>query len=57
MAAPELHPAPPCVPPDPAAGRRLPVGAEVVPGGVHFRVWAPSAAYHQGTVWAWPVGP
>lgn len=23
------------------AGRRLPVGAEVVPGGVHFRVWAP----------------
>src|SRR3954471_7248663 len=21
--------------------RRLPVGAEVVPGGVHFRVWAP----------------
>jgi len=22
-------------------GRRLPVGAEVVPGGVHFRVWAP----------------
>lgn len=22
--------------------RRLPVGAEVVPGGVHFRVWAPS---------------
>jgi maltooligosyltrehalose trehalohydrolase len=23
-------------------GRRLPVGAEVVPGGVEFRVWAPS---------------
>ncbi|MBW8874628.1 MAG: malto-oligosyltrehalose trehalohydrolase [Acidobacteria bacterium] len=23
------------------APRRLPVGAEVVPGGVHFRVWAP----------------
>jgi maltooligosyltrehalose trehalohydrolase len=23
------------------SGRRLPVGAEVVPGGVHFRVWAP----------------
>src|SRR5258708_25871005 len=22
-------------------GRRLPVGAEEVPGGVHFRVWAP----------------
>ncbi|HYX24329.1 MAG TPA: alpha-amylase family glycosyl hydrolase, partial [Thermoanaerobaculia bacterium] len=22
--------------------RRLPVGAEVVPGGVHFRVWAPA---------------
>jgi maltooligosyltrehalose trehalohydrolase len=22
-------------------GRKLPVGAEVVPGGVHFRVWAP----------------
>src|SRR5438552_1821399 len=21
--------------------RRLPIGAEVVPGGVHFRVWAP----------------
>lgn len=24
-------------------GRRLPVGAELVPGGVHFRVWAPLA--------------
>ncbi len=24
-----------------ARGRRLPIGAEVVPGGVHFRVWAP----------------
>ncbi len=24
--------------------RRLPVGAEVVPGGVHFRVWAPIRA-------------
>jgi maltooligosyltrehalose trehalohydrolase len=24
-----------------ARSRRLPVGAEVVPGGVHFRVWAP----------------
>ena len=24
-----------------ATGRRMPVGAEVVPGGVHFRVWAP----------------
>lgn len=23
------------------AGRRLPVGAEPLPGGVHFRVWAP----------------
>ena len=22
-------------------GRRLPIGAELVPGGVHFRVWAP----------------
>ena len=28
--------------PDPTFSRRLPVGAEVVPGrGVHFRVWAP----------------
>ncbi|HEY4593275.1 MAG TPA: hypothetical protein VIJ61_12755, partial [Thermoanaerobaculia bacterium] len=26
------HPIPP---------RRLPVGAEIAPGGVHFRVWAP----------------
>jgi len=26
---------------DPSRGRRLPVGAEVVRGGVHFRVWAP----------------
>jgi maltooligosyltrehalose trehalohydrolase len=25
----------------PQVSRRLPVGAEVVPGGVHFRVWAP----------------
>jgi maltooligosyltrehalose trehalohydrolase len=25
-----------------AASRRLPAGAEVVPGGVHFRVWAPA---------------
>jgi maltooligosyltrehalose trehalohydrolase len=25
----------------PCAGRHLPIGAEVVPGGVHFRVWAP----------------
>src|SRR5947209_2520583 len=24
-----------------AGARRLPVGAEVIPGGVHFRVWAP----------------
>src|SRR5436309_6945224 len=24
------------------AQRKLPVGAEVVPGGVHFRVWAPA---------------
>src|SRR5688572_20573263 len=24
--------------------RRLPIGAEVVPGGVHFRVWAPKAS-------------
>jgi maltooligosyltrehalose trehalohydrolase len=24
--------------------RRLPVGAEIVPGGVHFRVWAPRRA-------------
>lgn len=43
MAAPEAYAARPCAPPDPAAGRHLPVGAEVVPGGVHFRVWAPSA--------------
>jgi maltooligosyltrehalose trehalohydrolase len=31
---------------DPAAStrvRRYPVGAEVVPGGAHFRVWAPSS--------------
>jgi maltooligosyltrehalose trehalohydrolase len=27
--------------PSSARGRRLPVGAEVVDGGVHFRVWAP----------------
>ncbi|WP_406856305.1 malto-oligosyltrehalose trehalohydrolase [Alsobacter sp. KACC 23698] len=26
-----------------AAGRRYPVGAELVEGGVHFRVWAPRA--------------
>ncbi len=26
----------------PQPRRRLPVGAEVTPGGVHFRVWAPS---------------
>jgi maltooligosyltrehalose trehalohydrolase len=26
----------------PDIARRLPVGAEVVPGGVHFRVWAPA---------------
>src|SRR3954469_23906326 len=25
----------------PGAGRRMPAGAEVVPAGVHFRVWAP----------------
>ena len=25
----------------PPVTRRLPIGAEVVPGGVHFRVWAP----------------
>jgi hypothetical protein len=25
----------------PALGRRLPVGAERSPAGVHFRVWAP----------------
>ncbi len=29
------------VPPLPQISRRLPVGAEVVPEGVHFRVWAP----------------
>src|SRR5206468_3867561 len=28
-------------PPKKDAPRRLPVGAEVTPGGVHFRVWAP----------------
>jgi maltooligosyltrehalose trehalohydrolase len=27
-----------------AVARRLPIGAEVVPGGVHFRVWAPARA-------------
>jgi maltooligosyltrehalose trehalohydrolase len=27
-----------------APRRRMPVGAEVVPGGVHFRVWAPKHA-------------
>jgi maltooligosyltrehalose trehalohydrolase len=27
---------------EPAPGRRLPVGAEVTPDGVHFRVWAPA---------------
>jgi maltooligosyltrehalose trehalohydrolase len=27
--------------PNPNVFRRLPVGAEVVPGGVHFRAWAP----------------
>jgi maltooligosyltrehalose trehalohydrolase len=26
-----------------AASRRLPIGAEVLPAGVHFRVWAPDA--------------
>src|SRR5712671_4809255 len=33
----------------PAQTRRLPIGAEVQPGGVHFRVWAPkpkSVAVH-----------
>lgn len=28
---------------EPTSRRRLPVGAEVSPGGVHFRVWAPRA--------------
>jgi maltooligosyltrehalose trehalohydrolase len=31
-------------PPFPAATRRLPIGAEPQPGGVHFRVWAPAAS-------------
>src|SRR5580692_10577282 len=26
-----------------SAARRLPVGAEPLPGGVHFRVWVPAA--------------
>ncbi len=26
----------------PPPSRRLPIGAELAPGGVHFRVWAPS---------------
>jgi maltooligosyltrehalose trehalohydrolase len=29
---------------DPVRQRRLPVGAEIVAGGVHFRVWAPRAS-------------
>jgi len=29
-------------PGEPATGRRLPVGAEATPEGVHFRVWAPA---------------
>ncbi len=33
------------------AGRRLPVGAEVAPGGVHFRVWAPDRERVQ-VVWS-----
>lgn len=30
-------------PSSPGAERRWPIGAEVIPGGVHFRVWAPRA--------------
>ncbi len=26
---------------NPSVSRRLPIGAEIVPGGVHFRLWAP----------------
>ena len=32
---------------DPAV-RKLPVGAEVVPGAVHFRVWAPARLQKAG---------
>jgi maltooligosyltrehalose trehalohydrolase len=37
-----MHPIPSST--NSAAPRRLPVGAEVQPGGVHFRVWAPTAS-------------
>jgi maltooligosyltrehalose trehalohydrolase len=48
----------PAAGPEPAttgpADRRLPVGAEVVPGGVHFRVWAPSCGRVEVVVEAAP---
>ncbi|HEU4563337.1 MAG TPA: malto-oligosyltrehalose trehalohydrolase [Gemmatimonadaceae bacterium] len=40
MQAPETTPRPAPVPP--TAERRLPIGAEILCGGVHFRVWAPA---------------
>ena len=43
----------------PTVSRRLPVGAEVVPEGVHFRVWAPKRktveVVFEGPEGDWPV--
>jgi maltooligosyltrehalose trehalohydrolase len=43
----------------PKVSRRLPIGAEVVPGGVHFRVWAPRCerveVVFEGPSGSWPV--
>lgn len=43
----------------PTSDRRLPVGAEVVPEGVHFRVWAPKRkkveVVFEGPEGDWPV--
>jgi maltooligosyltrehalose trehalohydrolase len=43
----------------PEASRRLPIGAEVVPGGVHFRVWAPRCesveVVFESASGSWPV--
>jgi maltooligosyltrehalose trehalohydrolase len=46
-------------PPGHEAGRRLPVGADLAPGGVHFRVWAPRCrrveVVFAGEPAEWPV--
>jgi maltooligosyltrehalose trehalohydrolase len=43
----------------PKVSRRLPIGAEVVPGGVHFRVWAPRCkrveVVFESPSGSWPV--